>query len=757
MNSNKNTSKRKTLTPRNNNKPLLNPKDKTKSYTLSTPNPIVTVEIPENTHNHISNTDLDNEVKQCSNTNNNTTNDKQDSSNQILELKEESQNSELSSFNTRYQLNSRNYIQELHKALIKECNYNLLDYTSLNATLDFESLTTVTSRTLNAVKDQKIFSVLGYFPTISLELNNRGWVEKRDPYRPPTNYSHYLKSAPYMVNWIESPPLISSISENEAIVERLRSAQSWNILKDKKSDYIFVTRKRLINWSNLSELTSVSQMTRHVFCTKNGLAQCLESYKNAVTNLMFPRCHYIRSEADSDAFVEDYITTALISTLKIIVKAIENNKKIFTTNGNIPYTIIDFVKRCVSKFLNKQITGSTEIDMWMFNSQKEVWNEFMIHYTKLIIDNNAKFDHEYTYELELDVYAKCKYLLENVKNYCPQHYIDGITNTWIIKPSSNCSGHGIMLSRDLHTIKRKITESGVLRNNYILQKYIERPLLVYTCKIDLRQWFLVTNMSPVVVWMYKEGYVRFCANSFSMQNMHESIHLSNVRLQMKYRKIRNPQVPDECMWDYRELQDHLRKIGQEYVWDELIFPGMGESVYAVLKAATDTSYYREKSFQLFGADFLITENFIPYLIEINSIPGLNPSTSIIANLAPMLLSDIVKVTVDYEKNSNADTGLFIKVVPEKWKTPAAVRRLGSVAAAINGGNSYNSPPVTVDRGGNIFNSTVAAAVQPAPFTTGYHNQWMDSVNKKLAALRLRINARKTPEDRGFICSKPHNT
>lgn len=154
MNSNKNTSKRKTLTPRRDNKPLLNPKAKTKSYTLSTPNPIVTVEIPENTHNHISNTDLENEEKQCSTTNNNITNDKQDSSNQILELKEESQNSELSSFNTRYQLNSRNYIQELHKALIKECKYNLLDYTSLNAKLDFESLTTVTSRTLNAVKVQ---------------------------------------------------------------------------------------------------------------------------------------------------------------------------------------------------------------------------------------------------------------------------------------------------------------------------------------------------------------------------------------------------------------------------------------------------------------------------------------------------------------------------------------------------------------------------------------------------------------------------
>lgn len=78
------------------------------------------------------------------------------------------------------------------------------------------------------------------------------------------------------------------------------------------------------------------------------------------------------------------------------------------------------------------------------------------------------------------------------------------------------------------------------------------------------------------------------------------------------------------------------------MWDELIFPGMSESIYAVLQASTDASFYRAKSFQLFGADFVITENYIPYLIEINSIPGLNPSTSVIANLVPMLLRDIVK-------------------------------------------------------------------------------------------------------------------
>jgi len=55
---------------------------------------------------------------------------------------------------------------------------------------------------------------------------------------------------------------------------------------------------------------------------------------------MFPRCHYIRSEEDKDSFVEDYIITALISTLKIIVKAIENNKRIFTENGNVSFSLI---------------------------------------------------------------------------------------------------------------------------------------------------------------------------------------------------------------------------------------------------------------------------------------------------------------------------------------------------------------------------------------------------------------------------------
>lgn len=53
---------------------------------------------------------------------------------------------------SRYPLNAKNYIAELHKALIKECNFSLVDFNSLNATLDFDTLSNVSFRTMKAVK-----------------------------------------------------------------------------------------------------------------------------------------------------------------------------------------------------------------------------------------------------------------------------------------------------------------------------------------------------------------------------------------------------------------------------------------------------------------------------------------------------------------------------------------------------------------------------------------------------------------------------
>lgn len=97
------------------------------------------------------------DVKHCSTAIVSKKNGKEDDANQSLGEREKNHESvqlktDDNSLNSRYQLNFRNYIPELHKALIKECNDNLIDYSTLNATLDLESLTNVTARTLKAIK-----------------------------------------------------------------------------------------------------------------------------------------------------------------------------------------------------------------------------------------------------------------------------------------------------------------------------------------------------------------------------------------------------------------------------------------------------------------------------------------------------------------------------------------------------------------------------------------------------------------------------
>ena len=47
-------------------------------------------------------------------------------------------------------------------------------------------------------------------------------------------------------------------------------------------------------------------------------------------------------------------------------------------------------------------------------------------------------------------------------------------------------------------------------------------------KFDIRLWVLVTDVNPLTVWLYKDCYLRFCAEDYSLEDIGNVYsHLSN--------------------------------------------------------------------------------------------------------------------------------------------------------------------------------------------------------------------------------------
>ena len=140
---------------------------------------------------------------------------------------------------------------------------------------------------------------------------------------------------------------------------------------------------------------------------------------------------------------------------------------------------------------------------------------------------------------------------QKISKKYPQTAINGSQNIWIIKPSGLSRGRGIKLYASLAEINHHLHTKDF---SFIIQKYMENPMLYNKKKFDIRQWVLVTDWNPLTVLFFNKCYVRITTNEFTLANIRNRfIHLTNNSVNKKSKNFNK----DDGLLDVESFQEWM--------------------------------------------------------------------------------------------------------------------------------------------------------------------------------------------------------
>ena len=235
-------------------------------------------------------------------------------------------------------------------------------------------------------------------------------------------------------------------------------------------------------------------------------------------------------------------------------------------------------------------------------------------------------------------------------------------NIWMLKVAGQNRGFGIEIFSSLEKLKEIIrdvargyqetivqgneskTRSKVVIKSakFVIQKYTEQPLLFREKKFDLRVWVMLTHeMKPFI---FQECYVRLSTESYNTKNLQDKlVHLTNNALQ----KYSNTYSAEDTLRTTAELERVVQESHPEYRFTET-WCQICEIAKLVLQAGGSrlNANNKNKSFEIFGMDFMMDSKLKVWLIEINSNPSISTSGSLLSALIPRMLDDAFKLTID---------------------------------------------------------------------------------------------------------------
>lgn len=231
---------------------------------------------------------------------------------------------------------------------------------------------------------------------------------------------------------------------------------------------------------------------------------------------------------------------------------------------------------------------------------------------------------------------------------------DSIENLWIMKPANMSEGAGVKIKWQLSKLKNMIDRNkGKMpfqkrgRIAYIAQKYLKNPLLLNERKSDIRIYWLLASLDPLMILMFNQGVVRVNTLPFALDDFgNQLVHVTNPYKNTKHRDY----DPDAVLrWNFDELQDYLLKTNKvdnpNYVTEDFL-AGCHKIIHYVVEANRENlrkNITHGNCYSLYGADIMLDDNLQPWLAEIQKGPSLDITGPIKKNVVPPMLYEMFNI------------------------------------------------------------------------------------------------------------------
>ena len=144
----------------------------------------------------------------------------------------------------------------------------------------------------------------------------------------------------------------------------------------------------------------------------------------------------------------------------------------------------------------------------------------------------------------------------------------------------------------------------------------------------------------------REGHLKGSSEFYNIYTTNKFIHITNHSLQKKSSKFEQYEYGNEMSYeDFKSfmkeenipLENFNKMIEDMKILVKISFKSVGKKLLRVSPVLC---------FEIFGYDFILDNDFKPWILEINNNPGLGISSPVIEKLVPRMFDDALRLTID---------------------------------------------------------------------------------------------------------------